>query len=197
MVLVTTHSGLAHLAQLTTIYMRGLLGAKYLFTCNQVRNMVSKPWIRVRVRFNYVFNLPPNPDPIFFTPVAASGFPAAIPRGVCGPPCGVLLTARPSRVSSSWRHLLTRPSSGRGLQPRVLFTVRLPRAFSVRMRPRRGLLSRASLVMYSLGAALLPLLLQSGRCCALVLVGVVVSFWSRSCCSLFFFTETSGKVLPW
>jgi hypothetical protein len=29
---VTAHSGLAHLAQLTTIYMRGLLGAKYLFT---------------------------------------------------------------------------------------------------------------------------------------------------------------------
>jgi hypothetical protein len=25
--------------------------------------MVSQPWIRVR--FNYVFNLPPNPDPIF------------------------------------------------------------------------------------------------------------------------------------
>jgi hypothetical protein len=29
---------LAHLAQLTTIYMRGLLGAKYLLTYNQVRN---------------------------------------------------------------------------------------------------------------------------------------------------------------
>jgi hypothetical protein len=29
---VTAHSGLAHLAQLTTIYTRGLLGAKYLFT---------------------------------------------------------------------------------------------------------------------------------------------------------------------
>jgi hypothetical protein len=27
---VTAHSGLAHLAQLTTIYMRGLLGAKHL-----------------------------------------------------------------------------------------------------------------------------------------------------------------------
>jgi hypothetical protein len=28
---VTAHSGLAHLAQLTTIYMRGLLGAKQSF----------------------------------------------------------------------------------------------------------------------------------------------------------------------
>jgi hypothetical protein len=44
---VTAHSGLAHLAQLTTIYMRGLLGAKYLLTYNQVRNMVTE---QVRVR---------------------------------------------------------------------------------------------------------------------------------------------------
>jgi hypothetical protein len=29
---VTAHSGLAHLLQLTTIYMRGLLGARDLFT---------------------------------------------------------------------------------------------------------------------------------------------------------------------
>jgi hypothetical protein len=29
---VTAHSGLAHLVQLTTIYMRGLLGARHLFT---------------------------------------------------------------------------------------------------------------------------------------------------------------------
>jgi hypothetical protein len=147
---VTAHSGLAHLPQLTTIYMRGLLGARDLFTWNQVRNMVSQPWIRVRVRFNYIF-LTCLPIPI-----------QSSSHGVRGPSCGILHQgAASSRASSSRCGFPARSSSG------------------------CGLLSRASLATYSLGTALLPLLLQSGRCCALVLVGVVVSFWSRSCCYFF------------
>jgi hypothetical protein len=89
------------------------------------------------------FNLPPNPDPIFFTRVAASGFPAAFPRrarpprgarpslAACtalpaaspsrhGLPCSVLLTARPSRASSvRVRPPATRPLHG-AIFPRVL-----------------------------------------------------------------------------
>jgi hypothetical protein len=83
------------------------------------------------------FNLPPNPDPNFFTPVAASSFPAALPQrarpspAACvafpttspswrGLPYGFLLTARPSRASS----VRVRPPAARPLHgvifPRIL-----------------------------------------------------------------------------